>query len=154
PGKHELFTKAMQGRVDDCLNLLDEIIDDRSRDFLTRLRDVLRTAGDVMSFTNLIREDRGLPGDLLDAVLGEVQDHVLSLIRKMVDEGLELGYIREDLQTESLPYIHLSIIESFIKMESRFGIKAGVKEMLTFIETIVFSGLLSEKGRRAFEEAK
>lgn len=149
--KESLLTAALQKRVDASLSMLVEISDDMSLAFIPRLKEVLHSAGTALSFTDAFTTDSGLPDDLVDAVFPRLQDHILLLVRKLVDEGIEEGYIRADIPVETLPYIHLGIVETFLKMESRYGVKASLKDMLYFIQTIVFTGLLTEKGRIAEE---
>jgi AcrR family transcriptional regulator len=152
--KESLLTAALQKRVDASLSMLEEIVEDTSQAFIPRLKEVLSSAGSALSFTDAFSSDSGLPADLVDAVFPRLHDHILLLVRKLVDEGVREGYIRTDIPVETLPYIHLGIIETFLKMESRYGVKASLKDMLTFIQTIVFSGLLTEKGRNAQEHSQ
>lgn len=149
--KETLLTTALQKRVDASLSMLEEICDDKRMKFIPRLKEVLRSAGSALSFTDAFTTDSGLPDDLVEAVFPRLHDHILIVVRKLVKEGQNEGYIRVDIPSETLPYIHLGIIETFLKMESRYGVKASLKDMLYFIQTIVFTGLLTEKGRLAEE---
>lgn len=150
--KESLLTEALQKKVTASLSILKEISDDTSMAFIPRLKEVLRSAGSALSFTDSFTSDSGLPSDLVEAIFPRLHDHILTLVKKLVDEGRKEGYIRADIPVETLPYIHLGIIETFLKMESRYGVKASVQDMLNFLQTIVFTGLLTEKGRIAEEE--
>jgi AcrR family transcriptional regulator len=149
--KESLLTAALQKRVDASLSILEEICDDTSLAFIPRLKEVLRSASSALSFTDVFSSDSGLPNDLVEAVFPRLHDHILALVKKLVDEGRTKGYIRADIPVETLPYILLGIIETFLKMESRYGVKASLKDMLIFLQSIVFTGLLTEKGRIAEE---
>lgn len=147
--KESLLTASLQKRIDASLSILENICDDTSMQFIPRLKEVLRSAGSALSFTEVFTSDSGLPNDMVEAVFPRLHDHILSVVRKLVDEGRKEGYIRADIPVETLPYILLGIIETFLKMESRYGVKASLKDMLSFLQTIVFTGLLTEKGRNA-----
>jgi len=149
--KEILLKEALGGKVEESLSLLERISEDKTIEFIPRLIKVLQTAGKALILREGYAGDLSLPRDIMESIFPKLQDHILKMVRSLVDEGLRDGYVRTDIPSEILPYIHLGIIESFLTMESRFGIKATVRDMLKFIETIVFSGLLTEKGRKGLD---
>ena len=152
--KEILLKEALGRRVEESLTLLEEISEDRNIEFIPRLIKVLQTAGKALILKEGYAGDLSLPRDIVESIFPRLQDHILQMVRHLVDEGLRDGYVRPDIPSEVLPYIHLGIIESFLTMESRFGVKVTVRDLLKFIETIVFSGLLTEKGRDALREGE
>lgn len=153
PGKDALLIFALEQKVENILSMLEQFFEDSRKDFITRLEDVLGAASTALSFTEDFSKDQGLPRDLINNIFPRLHDHILSLIKKHVDLGIREGYIRTDIPAETLPYVHIGIIETFLHMESRYGVKASLDDMLTFIKTIVFSGLLTAKGRKALQES-
>lgn len=152
--KDSLIVFALQHKVDEILNLLENLIENREKDFITRLEDVLSTASTALAFSEDFNSEKGLPKDLINQTFPKFHDHIMRLIQKHVDEGLNEGYIREDVPVETLPYVTMGIIESFLKMESRYNVKSSVTDMLNFIRTIIFTGLLTDKGRKILEDSK
>jgi len=150
--KEVLIKEALGRKVEESLTLLETISDDRTIDFIPRLIKVLQTAGRALILKEGYTGDLSLPRDIIESIFPKLQDHILQMVSHLVDEGLRDGYVRLDIPSEVLPYIHLGIIESFLTMESRFGVKATLRDMLKFIETIVFSGLLTEKGKEALNK--
>ena len=152
PSKDALLIFALEQKVDNILSMLEGFFEDSQKDFLSRLEEVLSSASSALSFTDAFSRDQDLPRDLVNHVFPRLHDHILALVKKHVDEGIREGYIRTDIPAETLPYIHIGIIETFLHMESRYGVKTSVDDMLTFIKTIVFSGLLTTKGRQSQKE--
>jgi len=150
-GKDALLIFALEQKVDSILSMLERFFEDSQKDFISRLDEVLGTASSALSFTDAFSRDQDLPQDLINHVFPRLHDHILSLVKKHVDEGIREGYIRTDIPAETLPYIHIGIIETFLHMESRYGVKTSLNDMLTFIKTIVFSGLLTARGREALK---
>ena len=50
------------------------------------------------------------------------------------------------------PYILLGIIETFISMESRYGIKKSNDDLFVFIEKVLLEGVLSDQGRKEYRQ--
>ena len=149
--KDALLIFALEQKVEAILSMLERFFEDSQTDFISRLEEGLSAASSALSFTDGFSRDQDFPRDLINQVFPRLHDHILSYVKKHVDEGIREGYIRTDIPAETLPYIHIGIIETFLHMETRYGVKTSLGDMLTFIKTIVFSGLLTPKGRKALQ---
>jgi AcrR family transcriptional regulator len=127
--KGNLLKEALRRRVGEMFLLLENLAEDKTIEFIPRLKNILETAGGALKFTEVFARDTSIPRDLVGSVFPRLRDHILTLVKNLVDEGISKGFIRTDIPTEILPYIHL--------------------DMQLFLQTIIFSGLLTDKGRQA-----
>ncbi len=152
PGKFELMKESLEVKLNSILKEIKTIAEDKNEIFTTKLKKLIHFASKAFSddfpLIKLSREN----GIIHNIIFSAINEHVLFISREILKEGVEKGFLREDLKDETPPYILIGIIETFVNMQNRYGIKKTTGDMFIFIEKILLEGILSDKGRKEYRE--
>ncbi len=152
PGKFELMKEAIEMRLDLILDELWKIADDKESHFTFKLKKLIRFA--AVSFSrdfplSKITRESALIQNIIFPVLSK---HIINITAKTLKEGVDKGILRKELKDDTPPYILLGIIEIFMNMEKKYGIKNPSFDLFFFIENVLLEGVLSDQGREEYRD--
>ncbi len=152
PGKYELIEEAIETKLSLILNEMERISNDESLLVSVKIKNIIRFA--AKSFTIDLPLARIASEDSLinDIIFPAISEQIIRITDHILTEGIEKGLIRDDLMNRTPPYIFLGIIEAFMNMERRYGIKTSADELFIFIEKAILEGVLSDKGRENYRK--
>lgn len=150
PGKFELMKEAIEMRLDMILSDLRKIADDRSGHFTYKLKKLIRFAALSFSRDFPLSKIAAESAMIQNIIFPAISKHIITITGNILREGVDKGILRDELQDETPPYILLGIIEVFMNMESRYGIKDSAFDLFFFIENILLEGVLSDEGRSEY----
>ncbi|MDA3809825.1 MAG: TetR/AcrR family transcriptional regulator [Spirochaetaceae bacterium] len=152
PGKFELMKEAIELKLEKLLTELQKIASDNSEHFTIKLKRLIRFAAHSFStefpLTKLATENAIIQNIIFPAI----SKHIINITGTVLKEGVEKGILRNDMKDETPPYILMGIIETFITMESRYGIKKSTDDLFVFIEKVLLEGVLSDGGREEYRQ--
>ena len=151
PGKFELMKEALEFKLYNILNDLKKISAEQNDLFTVKLKKVIRFAANAFSDEFPLAQITAENTIINNIVFPIISEHIIKITEILLLEGINKGIIRDDLVKGTPPYIFLGIIETFINMERRYGIKTSTDELFIFIEKVLLQGLLSERGREEYK---
>lgn len=150
PGKFELMKEAIEMRLDLILLELKKIADDKKSHFTYKLKKLIRYA--ALSFSRDFPLSKiALESAMIQNIIfPAISKHIINITASVLQEGVDKGILRLELKDDTPPYILLGIIEVFMNMESRYGIKDSSFDLFFFIENVLLEGVLSDQGRTEY----
>lgn len=79
-------------------------------------------------------------------------NRILNHLGALLKEGYEQGYLRSDLNLDAISLIYMAIIEQVGRPEIMSKLNIPPSQMVETVIGVVFQGILSDMGRREFEE--
>lgn len=152
PGKFELMQEALEYRLDLLLNEQEKIACDREMNFTQKLKKLIRFAAHSYSSEFPLARISSESEVIRNFVFRKISYHVVNIIRVLMKEGVEKGILRDEMGQDTPPYIFLGIIETFMNMEQRYGVKNSDFGLFVFIEKVLLEGILTDKGREEYRE--
>lgn len=150
PGKFELMKEAIELKLNQILDDLQVIADDEDCPFTLKLKKLILYAAHSFSRDFPLTKIASENGLIQEIIFPSISQHIIDITGKVMKEGVARGILRKELEDETPPYILLGIIEVFMTMESRYGIKDSSFDLFFFIEKILLEGVLSETGREEY----
>lgn len=150
PGKFELMKEAIEYRLDLILAEQERIASDREVSFTRKLKNLIRFAAHSYSSDFPLARISGESSLIGNFVFAKISRHVVDIIRDLMKEGVEKGILRDEMDEDTPPYIFLGIIETFMNMEQRYGVKNSDFGLFVFIEKVLLEGILTDEGREEY----
>ncbi len=144
-GKREIWHSCVNRQIERFAKKMDEVVNDRNHDYIERglsLLNLGREAFDVFNGSEgLIRS-----GEEQELFYPLLRERYVRTFAKFFSEGVELGILNADLPIQSLSEVIISLITAWGRQGSPLqkGESASFPE---FVEQVLFTGILSEKGR-------
>ena len=101
-----------------------------------------------------IRDMKKNAPELWEEVSAKRKVVVLKYFTQVIEEGVESGVIRADLDKKLVIIIYLAAIENVINPKVLSEMEYSAGEVFDVIITMMFQGVLTEKGRKNLEELK
>ena len=152
PGKFELMKEAIEMRLDLILNELQKISEDKNCHFTLKLKNLIHFAAVSFSKEFPLSKIAMESAVIQNIIFPAISRHIISITQNILHEGVEKGILRTELRDETPPYILLGIIEIFMNMEKRYGIKDSAFDLFYFIENVLLEGVLSDQGRSEYRK--
>jgi len=152
PGKFELMKEALEYRLDILLTEQERIAEDRETSFTQKLKKLIRFAAHSYSSDFPLARISSESAVIRNFIFRKISEHVVNIIRVLMSEGVEKGILRDEMGQDTPPYIFLGIIETFMNMEQRYGVKNSEFGLFIFIEKVLLEGILTDKGREEYRE--
>lgn len=152
PGKFELMKEAIEYKLDLILKEQARIASDRERSFTRKLKDLIRFAAHSYSSEFPLARISGESVIIKDFIFSKISENVVTIIRLLMKEGVEKGILRNEMDQDTPPYIFLGIIETFMNMEQRYGVKNSNFGLFVFIEKVLLEGILTDEGREEYRK--
>lgn len=152
PGKFELMKEAIELRLNTILSELQKIASDKEQHFTLKLKKLIRFAAVSFSKEFPLSKIAGENAVIQNIVFPAISEHIIRITGSVMKEGVQKGILRNELREETPPYILLGIIEVFMNMESRYGIKDSSIDLFFFIEKVLLEGVLSDHGREEYKK--
>jgi len=152
PGKFELMKEAIEMRLNLILDELQNISEDKNNHFTLKLKKLIRFAAVSFSKEFPLSKIAGESAVIQNIIFPAISEHIINIAGNILQEGVDKGILRSELKDETPPYILLGIIEVFMNMESRYGIKNSAFDLFFFIENVLLEGVLSDQGREEYRE--
>lgn len=88
--------------------------------------------------------------ELWEKLQGFKKESVFNLFNKMVEEGKQQGYVREDIDQTVFVHMYYYTILNLMTPEFLSSVSFTSKEVYHMIIKVYFEGILTEKGRNEF----
>ena len=151
PGKDAIL-RAIVERISTRLrSRMDTLLADRSMDFPTRLRAVVGTVFGTLTKVNptLFRDlKRYAPSvyAVMDEVRSRTVPHVFGTLLR---EGIEGGYVREEIDVEFAAFAWLQLIRGLVEPDALERTGLTPRQSVEKAFHLMWPGLLTENGREA-----
>ncbi|OGF48017.1 MAG: hypothetical protein A2231_13015 [Candidatus Firestonebacteria bacterium RIFOXYA2_FULL_40_8] len=99
-----------------------------------------------------IRDMKKNAPDLWEEIRLKRKTLMLKYFTQVIEEGIEAGMIRSDLDKKLIITIYLAAIENVINPQVLSEMEYSAGEVFDVIITMVFQGVLTDKGRNAFKK--
>jgi|GEM_PF-2360915 len=152
PGKFELMKEAIELRLNSILEDLQNLATDKDCHFTLKLKKLIRFAAHSFSKEFPLSKIASENAMIQNIIFPVISKHIIHLTSKIMKEGVDKGILRKELKDETPPYILLGIIEVFMNMEKRYGIKDSAFDLFFFIEKVLLEGVLSDRGREEYRQ--
>ena len=152
PGKFELMKEAIELRIGSILTDLQKIAAEEDCHYALKLKKLIRFAAHSFSKDFPLSKIASENAIIQNIIFPVISEHIIHLTDRVMKEGVDKGILRKELKDETPPYILLGIIEIFMNMEKRYGIKDSAFDLFFFIEKVLLEGVLSDKGREEYRQ--
>ena len=152
PGKFALMKESIELKLEKILVELKKIASDRSDHFTMKLKKLIHFAAHSFSTEFPLSKISAESTVIQNIIFPAISTHIIQITNTVLKEGVQRGILRNDMTDETPPYIFLGIIETFISLESRYGIRQSTDDLFIFIEKVLLEGVLSDKGRDEYRQ--
>lgn len=130
---------------------LNEILGS-GEDFAGKLYALWKLVGDILSkFSRQMQDDlRRFRPDLWQKIDETRRNKILVHFRSLIDEGVKLGFLREDVNREILVYVYLGAIQAVINPEVLVRHSFSADEAFRTVLQVILDGILSDDAREDF----
>jgi len=148
--KSSLVFHVVSNMIKEIINSLEEIASDPDLDFTTRLKAILEYSFQQVSRRGGLIMDNyvGMPFDEADSPVEMMRKKILELADRLFREGRGNGVIRDDVDSDFIPYFYLNVIDGCIRIYRDEDISIRKEEMFREALRIIFEGILTDGGRR------
>lgn len=150
-GKRSLWEETKNRFVTEQIDRLRRVMRVEGKDFATRGLEAIAVGHESFQAFLGIRGDDPVTSEDRRVFLPGLRSLLCDALADFLVEGIDAGILRGDLPVRSTSLVIIALIESWSDPES--GLAGGeVPDVATFIEGILFEGVLSEEGRRLNRE--
>ena len=151
--KDELIEAVIEWQFIHVGARLKEIMNS-SMDFVDKLYSLWTMIGEVLSrFSKQFQDDlRRFRHDLWRRIEKIRRENILTNFTKLVDEGMNLGLIRTDVNKEVLLHIYLSTVQGVINPEVLVQHSFSAEEAFKTILRVLLDGILTDSARQKFRK--
>ena len=148
-GKRDIWRACVERQMRDFAGRLSRIVNDRKTDYVDRgglILDIGREA--VEQFYG----PEGLisSGEEHDYFFPELKKSYVMNLTRFFEEGVQNGLLRKNLPVRSLSEVMMSLITAWGQPDSTM-MEGELKSLPEFVEMVMFTGMLSDEGRRQTE---
>lgn len=145
-GKREIWKSCIERQMREFAARLFLIVDDTDGDYVERGGDILKIGREVVA---IFYGPEGLisSGEDLNLFFSELKPRYVEALTCFFGEGVRKGLLRNDLPIRSLSEVMVTLIVVWGRRDSTL-MEGEVKSLSEFVETVMFTGILSEEGRR------
>ncbi|OGF48039.1 MAG: hypothetical protein A2452_04615 [Candidatus Firestonebacteria bacterium RIFOXYC2_FULL_39_67] len=154
--KKTLLRVAIFSQINMTEAKVSKILADRKTPLMERFKRLSETliASTLKITPVFIRDMKKNAPELWEEVSAKRKNLVLKYFTQVVDEGIESGVIRSDLDKKLVIIIYLAAIENVINPQVLSEMEYSVGEVFDVIITMMFQGVLTDKGRKNLKELK
>ena len=154
--KKTLLRVAIFSQINMTEAKVSKILADRKTPLMERFKRLSETliASTLKITPVFIRDMKKNAPELWEEVSAKRKNLVLKYFTQVVDEGIESGVIRSDLDKKLVIIIYLAAIENVINPQVLSEMEYSVGEVFDVLITMMFQGVLTDKGRKNLKELK
>ncbi len=145
-GKRDIWKSCIERQMRDFAARLFLIVDDTDRDYVERGGAILDIGREVVELS-YGPEGMILSGEDQEFFFSELKSRYVEAFTCFFGEGIRKGLLRKDLPIRSLSEVMVTLIVVWGRRDSTL-MEGEVKSLSEFVETVMFTGILSEEGRR------
>ena len=121
-------------------------------DFLEKLHNLWSFVGGTMSqISKQFQDDlRRFRPDLWKRVNDFRREQIMANISKFFDEGIRLGFLRDDINRDILVLVYLSAVQGIINPDVLVNHPFTGEEAFKTIISVIFDGILTDQARQQF----
>ena len=145
-GKREIWKSCIERQMRGFAARLFLIVDDTDRDYVERGGDILNIGSEAVE---LFYGPDGLisSGEDQELFFPELKSLYVEALARFFGEGVGNGLLRKDLPIRSLSEVMMTLITAWGERGSTL-MEGEVKSLPEFVETVMFTGILSDEGLR------
>ncbi|MFP4383283.1 MAG: TetR/AcrR family transcriptional regulator [Spirochaetia bacterium] len=154
--KQDLIDNMVEQEVAHLLGELDRISADKSVGFGERLLRLSEFAVEEMGRRglSLIRNIRENESRFREGLFPLVREKIERLVSSLVDEGLEKGFVREDIDREMVGPVYVGMLEGVLRLCGQEGKEVPVGRLLSANLKFLLQGILKPEHQRDTRGAK
>lgn len=149
--KDELLDAAVEWQMLEVSSNI-RTITQSSDDFVTKLYSMWQYIGHfVCHISSQFRDDiRRFRPDIWKRIEEMRRKMILGNFSKMIDEGIRLGLVRDDLSKDAMVLMYLSAIQGVVNPETLAQYPFSIEDAFRTIMRIYLDGILTESARKHF----
>jgi AcrR family transcriptional regulator len=152
PNKKAVIRAVVQMNQTELINNIDNLIQNKDMDYMERLKQIFKV---LSLFFSKIR------GSIIEDLKNHLPDIWKSIneikrtvsrnwIRKILIEGSEKGFFRQDINPELIISIYFYLVEGYFTEKNPLEDSFSIKDRFEAIFKILYSGILTEPARKSF----
>ncbi|RKX75385.1 MAG: hypothetical protein DRP70_10455 [Spirochaetes bacterium] len=145
-GKRDIWRSCVEREMLEFAGRLSLIVEDCETDYVERggrILDIGREAVDLFYGTEGLISS----GEDKDYLFPEIKSGYVENLTRFLEEGVRIGLLRKNLPVRSLSEVYMALISAWGQPGSTLG-EGEVKSFPEFVETVMFTGMLTEEGTR------
>ncbi len=156
PDKKTLLKTAIFSQISITEEKISNIFADKNKPVIERFKALSETLIASTSRITLvfIRDIKKNAPEIWEEMRKKRKVLIIKYFTRIIDEGVENRVIRADLDKELFIMIYLAAIENIINPQVLSEMEYSAGEVLDVILTMVFEGVLTEKGRTKLKELR
>ncbi len=154
PGKKALLRKAFLSRTERISEGLGNISQSNETPFGKRLEQALTlVATEIPHFSPIFLRDiqRHAP-EIWQELDQRRQELIRTRFGKLIEEGVEKGFLRGDIDSEMLVLLFSTLIRNVLNPETLSRLPLSAPQAFAIISGVLFEGILTGKGRAKFRK--
>ena len=156
PDKKTLLKTAIFSQISITEEKISNIFADKNKPVIERFKALSETL--IASTSRItpvfIRDIKKNAPEIWEEMRKKRKVLIIKYFTRIIDEGVENRVIRADLDKELFIMIYLAAIENIINPQVLSEMEFSAGEVLDVILTMVFEGVLTEKGRTKLKELR
>lgn len=150
PDKSTLLRTAIMSQINITETKISKILADKKKPLIARfkvLSEILIASTSKITPV-FIRDVKKNAPELWEEVRKKRKKIIIKYFTRVIDEGVENGVIRTDLDKKLIILIYLAAIENVINPQVLSEMEYSAGDVFDIIITMMFEGVLTEKGRK------
>lgn len=149
PGKDELLREVVKLNMREIERGIDAIVQDESRRFVEKLKELMTfLAMRLAKIGPLFMQDlqRNAP-EIWKEIEAFRRQKAMSLFGGLIDEGIQKGVFRSDLNQQLLTLMYANLIQSILNAEALSQLPLSASQAFEAISKVLFEGILTDEAR-------
>ncbi len=141
--KEELLLMAINQYRNELNRDIENVVNDENTDFLRKVKKIFAIAATKLSAidSNLIQDVYKNAPNAWKVIREVKQEAAFLRFNKLLEEGIEKGYVRKDVKKTLAVILYASTIDAVVNPEFRTNIPDEMQKELPFSTSDVFQGL-------------
>lgn len=152
PSKEEMLLAVMNRLHAETASKIDVFVDNQSMDFVQKLREILNVVAAFHAKMNShFLADLHKHAPEAGKCSSEFRhQRMRSVIGRLVDEGMQRGVFRKDVNKEMITLIYAGALQTILQPEIFAQLSLSVAQVHQAIGKVLFAGILTDEARKNF----
>ena len=152
--KEQLIKTLVEDKKCESGNFISNLLADESLEFIDKLKKLMVFVGEMAKSMRgpMINDLIKSYPDIFNGIKEFRRQKALNQFVKLLEQGVESGIFRKDINQEVVAMIYVSAIHEIIIPEVLSTLPISAEQVFTTIVKILFEGILTEDGRNKYCE--
>ncbi len=149
PSKEELLASVMDKMHRDTASEIDLVVEDKSTDFIQKLRGVLNILSSFhgkMTPHFLADIEKHAPG-VCQCSNDFKRDRIRKVVGQLITEGVQKGVFRNDVDVELITLIYVGALQHILRPDIFSRLSHSVFQIHQVIGKVIIEGILADEAR-------